>query len=84
MRKNYVKPELFYESFVLSQHIAGCSLQMPGLSNGNECIASGTVSDGYQDIYLTNWFTTTNTSCALEPEGYCYTNGTVNAVNMNS
>lgn len=38
--KKYVKPELFYEHFELSQHIADCDWELQ-FDNGNACIATG-------------------------------------------
>lgn len=82
MRKNYVKPELFYESFVLSQHIAGCNLQ---IKSGSvlDCAASGTVNTGYEIFESDSWFMAAPT-CKDIQEVYCYTNGSIYTANINS
>lgn len=64
--KEYVKPELYYESFELSQHIAACYFN---LQNNPTDVNSCAMPD-------TLFFASTNAACTSgEPEGYCYTNG---------
>ena len=77
--KTYVKPELYYESFELSQHIAGCNLE---LKQGDvlDCLAEGTIGIAVSD----SWFVEANTNCRLPVEDYCYTNGTTNLATINS
>lgn len=82
MKKNYVKPELFYESFVLSQHIAGCNLTINAASV-LVCSASGTVDTGYGILQSEAWFTATPTCTSIQQD-YCYTNGSITAANINS
>lgn len=78
--KEYVKPELYYESFELSQHIAGCYLELKNL-DVNNCAASGTVGK----YTLDSWFVPNVTSgCTVEPEGYCYTNSFQSLTTINS
>lgn len=86
MKKSYVKPELFYESFVLAQHIAGCNLTIINSTDVMLCSASGTVNEGFGSVYGENWFTTANTSCAEDQklDVYCYTNGSITSANINS
>ena len=85
MKRSYVKPELFYESFVLAQHIAGCNLTIKS-TDVNVCSASGTVNEGFGPIPGESWFTTANTSCAEDQklDVYCYTNGSITSANINS
>lgn len=68
--KEYVKPELYYESFELSQHIAACALQL-GLSGVEECKVindrlNGTATGGFISA----------PTCEFPLEDYCYSNGT--------
>lgn len=37
--KKYVKPELFYEHYELSQHIADCAWEWTTLMNEDTCVA---------------------------------------------
>ena len=76
--KTYVKPELYYESFELSQHIAGCQLRL-NQNTPEECSASGTIGI----IETESWFIATPV-CQAEVEDYCYTNGSTNLVTINS
>lgn len=70
--KHYVKPELKYEKFQLSQHIADCGWELNS-SDANSCSATGDSGWGYPtDI---NAFVNGNQACEKEPEDYCYTNG---------
>lgn len=69
--KEYVKPELYYEDFELSQHIALCDLK---LNNGapESCeIVDDRVDDG---VSVVGGFVATNI-CKFPYEIYCYTNG---------
>ncbi len=76
--KKYVKPELYYESFELSQHIAGCNLTL-SMQDEYLCTAEGSV-DG---DYITGGFLD-KPRCSIILEGYCYTNGSANVVAINS
>lgn len=69
--KPYVKPELFYENFELSQHIAACGWDMKNSTDKNHCEALGDTSWGNFEIKL---FTETPRCDATEDqvEGYCY------------
>lgn len=79
--KEYVKPELYYESFELSQHIAACNLTMNSSSSTDpaNCSASGTIGGDWSD----SWFIS-GPVCTIEVEGYCYTNGSMNLTTINS
>ena len=79
--KKYVKPELFYERFELSQHIADCGWELKQANN--TCVAepdekhwgSGALVD------MGNLFTS-KLSCTNQTDNgysfYCYENGTDN------
>lgn len=75
--KTYVKPELFFESFELSQHIAGCNLTLE-IAVGN-CKATGTI----EGIPGESWFISKG-NCETVVEAYCYTNGSMNVATINS
>lgn len=68
--KKYVKPELYYEDFELSQHIAMCDLK---LSSGDPASCK-IVEDRVTGGELVGGFLDT-TACAFSYENYCYTNG---------
>ena len=71
--KKYVKPEMFFEQFELSQHIADCMLEYDGSRDANTCIAY-TDPDFWGSSYPV--FIAANTSCKEKFETYCYTSGT--------
>jgi len=77
--KAYVKPELYYENFEVSQHIAGCNLTLQ-LEDPIKCTAIGEIGSDN----LSGWFVDANTSCAVKVESYCYTNGSVSVTTINS
>lgn len=81
--KTYVKPELFFESFELAQHIAGCSLTMNNSVIPENCSASGTIY-GVPLPEGESWFLSRTGSCTAEVEAYCYTNGTMSVATINS
>lgn len=79
--KQYVKPELYLESFELSQHIAGCSLVLQS-GEPESCKASGSVRDQYYEtIFLEK---TGVCDGGVEVDAYCYTNGTFSITTINS
>lgn len=82
MKKSYVKPELFYESFVLAQHIAGCSVVMNLTVEGN-CTGNGTITDNFGTMNG-QFFLRGNDECTNQVEQYCYTNGAGTIVSINS
>lgn len=73
--KQYVKPDLYYEDFELSTHIATCVLDMANSSDVNNCTAT---SDGNQiglpegATYFNNAEVCGNGNSIDE---YCYTKG---------
>ena len=62
--KPYVKPELYFESFELAQHIAACAWDMKNQNNENNCTAEWDTTDfgGVADGQL---FNANNTNCIL-------------------
>ena len=73
--KNYVKPELFFESYELSQNIAACGWDM----NNNDpatCEAKGDTAWGNPSEIVV--FANANKECMTNLEGYCYENSTDN------
>lgn len=78
--KPYVKPELYYESFELAQHIAACSLTWNKLTSETSCAASGVIGDESSDA----WFIANIDACVVETEDYCYTQGNINTATINS
>ena len=80
MKKSYVKPELFYESFVLSQSIAACGIDVNSV-NPQTCQPT-TDSEYWYEV--TNVFDSAKGTCVLnvdegDIEAYCYTYGTTEA-----
>lgn len=72
MKKPYVKPQLYYENFELSQHIAACGWDMDN-QDKNNCRALGDAPNfNNPPVYL---FTDTS-RCDVVPgdtgESYCY------------
>ena len=70
-KKQYVKPELYFENFELSTSIAACAYTDVTLSDGNQCAyetTGGTI------------FSTSPNPCAYEPNegGICYDIPTAN------
>lgn len=68
--KKYVKPELFYEHYELSQHIADCNFEYTHAEN--DCAAQGDAEDGLGNLLV---FNTTPTPCNVEPgnvDFFCY------------
>ena len=70
--KKYVKPELFYERFELSQHIADCQWELMGF-NTNACPAYPDANNlGAPVLFLDG-----NSACDYnDPQQYCYQPGT--------
>ena len=75
--KKYVKPELFYEHFELSTHIANCMFEYTNGSEPTDCRFVGDETSGMQGVEL---FTTTEV-CGMDFEGpTCYFPGTDGAL----
>ena len=72
--KKYVKPELFYEHYELSQHIADCAWE---LTSNDEYSCSAEADTGKIDA-LPNLFMSTTSGCVLNEKIYhdfCYHGG---------
>lgn len=75
--KAYQKPQLFYEKFELSQHIASCDLVLTSqLGYGSGCHADGNIGGitPVEGLFLRD-----DSSCHTTIksfESYCYTNST--------
>ena len=65
--KKYVKPELFYESFELSQQIAACEFDANNLTSTNTCNFVGTSPLG-NPIFILQ----TEAVCSTPEQIYCY------------
>lgn len=79
--KEYVKPELFFESFELSEQIATCKFD----SNNTEmdvtnCAFTG--ADGDNFIPQGTYFTKVNQACSAEYDEYCYHSSTDGGLNL--
>lgn len=79
--KQYQKPEVFYENFVLAEHIALCANKLE-----HNDIAVCTVTDGREvdDGIITGAFTEANNNCEVKMNFYCYTNSTLSSMLFNS
>lgn len=72
--KKYVKPELFYEHFELSQHIADCGWEMQ-YANKESCHAAadpGVWGEGYVETL----FVSEDRCTVTDWQDYCYEAGT--------
>lgn len=74
--KKYVKPDLYFESFQLNQHIAACGYDL-NLSDVASCESSGDTHGIYTDFGDIKFFASENGECMREPEIFCFTNGVV-------
>ena len=72
--KNYVKPELFFESYELSQNIAACGWDMKNQSQPGACQAEGDAAWGNP----TGILVFTEGKCDTVLESYCYENSADN------
>lgn len=72
--KKYVKPELFYESFELSEQIAACDYDSGGtFSDPDTCTFTGSSMGVPSGTY----FTEKNQACIAKSESYCYHASTI-------
>ena len=70
--KQYQKPEVFYENFVLADHIAQCNYTINTADVMNCEIVKDNVGGFFGD--WTNAFVKDNQECKIIGESYCYTN----------
>ena len=68
--KKYVKPELFYERFELSQQIAACDYDSKGTLSDESCSFEGMNKDFGVSMKI---FLTQDT-CDVIADSYCYHN----------
>lgn len=69
--KKYVKPELIYESFELTEQIAACDFDSKNsFTTVEQCSFTGS-SDNF-GIGEGTYFLDTNSSCNIKLEAYCY------------
>ena len=79
--KKYVKPEVFYEQFELSKHIADCAWELTSATK-DTCSAAAD-PDYLPTLVSNNLFMSSDYGCALIPgDNYsdvCYHDGTAGA-----
>ena len=87
--KPYVKPELHFESYELSQHIAACRWDWANLQNKHTCYAEydpdvwGEASgSGFRLFADYNASCNMDEGMAEQQFGYCYTTGTSQNVKL--
>ena len=79
MKKSYVKPELFYESFVLSQSIAACGIDV-NQTDTESC--TPTLDPDFWNGMSDTVFNNGRDDCSMDISAidvYCYTVGTSEA-----
>lgn len=72
--KKYIKPELFYERYELSQHIADCAWEFTNHTKEHVCQANGDDSKGLGDDILF----IDGIACTIDSgnyQNYCYQSG---------
>lgn len=72
--KKYVKPDLYFESFQLNQHIAGCAFDMVDFRDPDTltCYSHGDEDGEFDFIGRDIKYFVTNGVCHIEPQQYCY------------
>lgn len=78
--KKYVKPELFYESFEMSQQIAACTYDSNNTSN--DIVNCGFTGEEPNSGVTMTIFLNGNTNCTTIGEAYCEHTGTGAAFNI--
>lgn len=76
MRKKYVKPELYYENFELSQQIAACDYDSNNTHSDDNCFYTGTSEFGAMTVFMDNCGSEGSGTVNVEDYGYCYHNST--------
>lgn len=74
--KTYEKPQIYFESFEVSQYVAACGWDMSNHKSVETCTAEG--DPDYNNISGVPAFIEANTNCLIHPEIYCETNGAEN------
>lgn len=74
--KTYEKPQIFFESFEVSQHVAACGWDMSNSVTPENCSAVGDSVD-FTNPPITI-FVEGNSQCLIskDPQLYCYENST--------
>lgn len=75
--KKYVKPELFFERYELSQHIADCAWELTYAQNSCKATADEDKLPGFEPLFTTTTDGCVNTTDDGKYQDYCYTNGAV-------
>lgn len=70
--KKYVKPDLYFESFQLNQHIAACGLDL-NFADTTSCESSGDTHGVFIDLGDVVLFAKDNGDCMQDLEEFCYT-----------
>lgn len=70
--KAYVKPELYYEQFELSKHIADCAIEFVNSADVSDCYA---IADPKFDMNLGTAHYFYGDACEAPLDAYCYGNG---------
>lgn len=71
--KKYVKPDLYFESFQLNQHIAACAYDLVNNNDIDHCFSEGDLHGVYPNLSgVTTFFAGENARCETAPEHYCY------------
>lgn len=74
MAKKYIKPELLFESFELSQQIAACDYKLvENTLDDAACTFSGTNKDFQVPMVI---FLSGNMACDVQADSYCYHSST--------
>ncbi|MCQ2492826.1 MAG: hypothetical protein MJ087_07300 [Lachnospiraceae bacterium] len=71
--KTYVKPDVYYEDFELSTHVATCALDMPESKKVEECYAEFDKDSEMAGDYK---LFANSGICEIEWQDYCYHTGT--------
>ena len=76
--KKYVKPDLYFESFQLTQHIAACAYDMINSNDPDNCYSYGDKHNVYTNYGESmRFFSNENVCTDGKPEIYCYFNGAI-------
>lgn len=79
--KKYIKPELFYERYELSQHIADCQWEM-NLANDKVCQALPDQDPFFAPLEWGSLFTETAECTIQDWENYCYQTGSAGDIKV--
>ena len=73
--KKYVKPELFYERYELTEQIADCSWEVQNSGDRGDCVVVSDPDTGWGGL---NLFVDNEMGCDItdpNPQFYCYQTG---------